>query len=97
MDPPLGALPGLVWDAERQRYFRPKRPVAVATVSEGGCEVDVAARPVDEAVARRLKRRKRGDGVCAVCLELLGRLELFAGLLEPSFGAFSSHLLAVGT
>ena len=84
MDPPLGLLPGLVWDAERQRYFRPKRPVAVEA-TEGGGEEDVAARPVDKAVASRLKRRKRAESPCAVCFEVLGR----SGLLRE---AFFTHL-----
>lgn len=54
---PLGALPGLVWDAERQRYFRPQRggPAADAgLVASVASEPTVAELPVQEKVAESL-------------------------------------------
>eukprot|EP00931_Biecheleriopsis_adriatica_P021957 TRINITY_DN14220_c0_g1_i1.p1 TRINITY_DN14220_c0_g1~~TRINITY_DN14220_c0_g1_i1.p1 ORF type:complete len:173 (-),score=25.24 TRINITY_DN14220_c0_g1_i1:104-622(-) len=63
---PLGDVPGLVWDAERQRYFKRQAPqggasqgsTAVATARSGAAEenhASVAQIPVDRAVAQTLQ------------------------------------------
>ena len=63
---PLGSIPGLLWDAQQQRYFsanRPDRSHLERTDELPAAEKAVEEVPVDEAVAsslsKTLRKRKR--------------------------------------
>lgn len=74
---PLGHIPGLLWDAERQRYFStrgtagpgPAASTPSAAAPDSATGASVAARPVPRALQRTLaegfrpKKRRCGDKV----------------------------------
>ena len=71
---PLGALPGLTWDAQRERYFAAAAAAAPAPPAAPAAPISseaVAAWPAAARVVETLPAAASSEDACAVCLETL--------------------------
>eukprot|EP00397_Hematodinium_sp_SG-2012_P057143 GEMP01071162.1.p1 GENE.GEMP01071162.1~~GEMP01071162.1.p1 ORF type:complete len:172 (-),score=33.76 GEMP01071162.1:580-1095(-) len=66
-----GKLPGLVWNEEKKRYFRPTKECDGANLSPLTTDEPPRAGhvPTAGAVVQSLKSTKRKSDICGVCLE----------------------------